>query len=412
MDKNYKISVEENVAGLGLVNGFEVAGVSCDIRATGDYSRLDTAVIISKTPAAAAGVFTTNDVKAAPVLTDIAHLSASQKMRAIVANSGIANACTGERGMKDAKQTAKILAECIGANPEQVLVCSTGRIGEFLPMEKIEKGIKQAVAVASNDDASSKAAASAILTTDTRPKTVLARVEVGGRTFSVAGMAKGAGMIEPNMATMLAFIVSDADVPQNVLKESLVYAANRSFNRMSVDGDMSTNDTVLCLCNGASGVDAGVDDADAFLAFREAVLEVSRALARMIVGDGEKISRVIEVKTVNARDEAQAEKICRAIANSMLVKSAWFGGDPNWGRILDAAGYARTGLVLDKTDLYYDKIPVLKSGQPVMENRDLWKEAVSKKCFTVTVDLNLGSSSEAILTTDLTPEYVIFNKGE
>ena len=412
MDKNYKIEVLEDVSGLGKVKGFKVAGVGCDIRNKNDLSRLDTALVVSDTLATASGVFTTNDVKAAPVITDMRHLEASSKAKAIIANSGNANACTGDRGMRDAEDTCKFVGELVGAKPEQVLVCSTGRIGEFMPMEKLRGGIKSAFEKLSNSDESSAAAASAIMTSDTRPKTVLVNVEFNGKNFSVAGMAKGAGMIEPNMATMLAFLVSDAAVSQTLLKEALRSAANKTFNRMTVDGDMSTNDTVLCLCNGASGVEISETDADAIEAFRAAITAASRVLARKIVGDGEKITKVVEVKVVGARDEAQAEKICRSIGNSLLVKSSWFGCDPNWGRLTDAAGYARTGIVLDKIDLFYDNVEVLRKGQPVDENKPLWKKIVANKTFTVLMNLNLGNAEESILAADLTEGYVNFNKGE
>lgn len=412
MDKNYKIEVLEDVSGLGKVKGFKVAGVGCDIRNKNDLSRLDTALVVSDTLATASGVFTTNDVKAAPVITDMRHLEASSKVKAIIANSGNANACTGDRGMRDAEDTCKFVGELVGAKPEQVLVCSTGRIGEFMPMEKLRGGIKSAFEKLSNSDESSAAAASAIMTSDTRPKTVLVNVEFNGKKFSVAGMAKGAGMIEPNMATMLAFLVSDAAVSQTLLKEALRSAANKTFNRMTVDGDMSTNDTVLCLCNGASGVEISETDADAIEAFRAAITAASRILARKIVGDGEKITKVVEVKVVGARDEAQAEKICRSIGNSLLVKSSWFGCDPNWGRLTDAAGYARTGIVLDKIDLFYDNVEVLRKGQPVDENKPLWKKIVANKTFTVLMNLNLGNAEESILAADLTEGYVNFNKGE
>ena len=214
------------------------------------------------------------------------------------------------------------------------------------------------------------------------------------------------------MATMLAFIVSDADISQPLLKKCLKEAADKTFNRMTVDGDMSTNDTVLCLCNGVSGAVVSESDDVALEAFKAALLAVSRSLARKIVGDGEKITKVVEVKITGARDSAQAEKICRAIGNSLLVKSSWFGCDPNWGRLTDAAGYARTGLVYDKIDLDYDGVAVLRQGQPVNENKAKWREIVSHKTFTITMNLNLGNAEESILAADLTDEYVNFNKGE
>lgn len=412
MAENFKIQTTEDVAGLNLVKGFKVAGAACDIRNKNDMSRLDVALIVSDIPATGSGVFTTNDVKAAPVVLDIKKLEQSKTMRAIVANSGNANACTGARGMEDAENTCKIVADLIGSDPDQVLVCSTGRIGEFMPMQKLKNGISEAASKLSDSEQAAKEAALAIMTSDTRPKTVLSVVEVGGKKISVAGMAKGAGMIEPNMATMLAFIVSDAKISQPLLKKCLKTAADKTFNRITVDGDMSTNDTVLCLCNGSSQVDVSESDKDILEAFQAAITAVSRALARKIVGDGEKITKVVEVKVEGARDEAQAEKICRSIGNSLLVKSSWFGCDPNWGRLTDAAGYARTGISIDKIDLWYDGVEVLKKGQPVDANKPLWREIVAKKTFTITMNLNMGSASEAILAADLTEEYVNFNKGE
>ncbi len=405
------MSVAEDAAGLGLVGGFKVAGVACDIRGNGDMSRLDMALIVSDKLSSAAGVFTTNDVKAAPVLVDISHLEQSEKIKAVVANSGNANASTGARGIEDALKECALVAEKLSVKPEQVLVCSTGRIGEFLPMEKISDGIGKACGGLSSSPEQSEAAARAIMTSDTRPKTVLAEVCVKEKCFKIAGMAKGAGMIEPNMATMLAFIASDAKISQPLLKQILRFCVNKTFNRITVDGDMSTNDTVISLCNGESEVEIDAD-ADAQEAFKEALLAVCRSLARKIVGDGEKITKVVEVKVEGARDEEQAEKICRAIGNSLLVKSSWYGCDPNWGRLADAAGYARTGLNPDKLDIFYDNVPVLKGGCPLSEYKEQWRDIVKRKNFTVTLNLNLGNASESILAADLTEGYVNFNKGE
>ncbi len=412
MSKNYKISTVEDIAGLCEVKGFKLGAAACDIRNKNDFNRLDLALIVSDTPATAAGTFTTNDVKAAPVIVDMRHVEANKKVKAIVANSGNANACTGERGFADAIDTCEYVAKKIDAESEQVLVCSTGRIGEFLPMEKLKKGIDTAFASLSCEPEQSIAAANAILTSDTRSKTVMSKVTVGEKSFTVAGMAKGAGMIEPNMATMLAFIVSDVCISQELLQKTLRNAVERTFNRITVDGDMSTNDTVLCLCNGASGVEITETDTDALEALEEALLAVSRSLARKIVGDGEKITKVVEVNVRGARDREQAEKICRSIGNSLLVKSSWYGCDPNWGRITDSAGYARTGLVLDKLDLDYEDVPVLRAGQPIDANKPKWHEIVARKTFSINMNLNLGDASETILAADLTEGYVNFNKGE
>ncbi|MBO5781320.1 MAG: bifunctional ornithine acetyltransferase/N-acetylglutamate synthase, partial [Opitutales bacterium] len=229
--------------------------------------------------------------------------------------------------------------------------------------------------------------------------------------FTVAGMAKGAGMIEPNMATMLCFIGSDVDASQSTIKQALSFAVSKSFNRITIDGDMSTNDTVLAVCSAKSGilVEPGTV---LFEAFQEALTAVCRELARKIVADGERITKVVEMRVKGASSSEQAEKICRAICNSLLVKSSWYGSDPNWGRLADAAGYARTGLDFSKMDLYYDNIAVLKHGEPQIQNKASWKEVVSRKEFVITMDLNLGDFEESLLTTDLSEAYVDFNKGE
>lgn len=412
MKKSYSCKIDCGVSGLTLAKGFRVAAAGCDIRGKNDFSRLDLAMVVSDIPADAAGVFTTNDVKAAPVIVDIEHLKSARKIAAVVAHSGIANACTGERGLADARKTCAMAAEKLGVSEDGVLVCSTGRIGDFLPMKKIERGIGIAHAGLSRSARAAKEAARAIMTTDTRPKTVAARVRGSFGEFTIAAMAKGAGMIEPNMATMLAFIACDAKISKPLLRRCLKGAVQKSFNRISVDGDMSTNDTVLCLCNGAGGAQVRASDPDSVEAFSEALSGVCLALARMIVSDGEKISRVIEVNVRGARNGAQAEKICRSIANSMLVKCAWFGGDPNWGRITDAAGYARTGIDFGKIDLSYGDVAVVKGGVVKSENERRWKAIVGRKSFSVNLDLHIGSASDFILTTDLTDGYVIFNKGE
>ena len=410
MKKGYKCVVEQNGSAFTAVKGFKAAGVACDIRGKGDLSRLDLALIVSDVPAAAAGVFTTNDVKSAPVLVDSEHLAKARTARAIVAYSGVANACTGKRGISDAEKSCAAVSKRLGVSADEVLVCSTGRIGDFLPMDKIMGGIDKAFGSLKSEDGSFMDGARAIMTTDTHSKTVVARVTGSFGSFSIAGMAKGAGMIEPNMATMLAFFISDAKVPKALLKSSLKWAADRSFNRISVDGDMSTNDTVICLCNGQSGVSAA--SGEALEAFKEALLGVSRALAKMIVADGEETTRVIEVEVSGAKTRAQAEKICRSVANSMLVKCAWFGGDPNWGRIADAVGYARTGVDFDKMDLSYDNVAVLRKGVVKTANADKWRKVVAGKSFSVRINLNSGDASDSVLTADLTEGYVAFNKGE
>lgn len=405
------VTLTDDSPGLADVPGFQLAGVHCDVRETGNPRR-DLAVVFSEKPAVAAGVFTTNDVKAAPVKHCQASLAAREDFHAIVANSGNANACTGVQGWNDCEAMAAQAASLLKISPDQVFVCSTGRIGRGLPMGKISAGIADAVAQLAADAAHSLDAAWAILTSDTKPKTVTARFTVGGETVTVSGMAKGAGMIEPNMATMLAFVATDAQISKAALQAALAEAVRSSFNSISVDGDMSTNDTVLVLANGVSGV--AVEDAasEAGAAFRDALGQVCRALAGKIVGDGERITKVVTLKITGAPTDAAAEKVARAIGNSLLVKTSWFGNDPNWGRLLDAAGYARIGLVEEKLDLFYDEVPVIEQGTPLHDNLPQWKQAVAKKTFTITMNLNLGSGAYHLLCADLSEGYVNFNKSE
>ena len=411
MSKPYSIEISDNCSGLAEVPGFSLAGVACDIRGKNDFERLDLAIIKPDKAAVCAGVFTTNDAKAAPVFVDMEHLKTSKGIGAIVVNSGNANACTGQDGIDDARAMCGAVAKNLGLNSHQALVCSTGRIGKAMPMDKIFKGIDEACGKLNSSKENGLAAANAILTSDTKVKVVCARVLCEGRMFTVAAMAKGAGMIEPNMATMLAFVGSDVDMAQATLKDALVDAANRSFNRITVDGDMSTNDTALCVCSAASGIYIEPSTV-MFKAFREALTMVCKELARKMVADGERITKVIEMRVKGAASAEQAEKIARCVCNSLLVKSSWYGCDPNWGRIIDAAGYARTGADFDKVDLHYNDVAVLLEGKQQAENLPQWKAVVANKEFVITLDLNMGNFEDSILTTDLSEAYVNFNKSE
>ncbi|MFM9000257.1 MAG: bifunctional glutamate N-acetyltransferase/amino-acid acetyltransferase ArgJ, partial [Opitutia bacterium] len=370
------IQFTDDSPGLTDVPGFRVGAAACDIRNKAN-GRLDLCLVVADRPCAAAGVFTTNDVKAAPVRLCQRLLAAGGPVRGIVGNSGNANACTSVQGDADAAETARLAAASVAASDDVFLVCSTGRIGELLPMAKVAAGVAGAAARLSRDPEEGRRAAEAILTSDTRPKTCTARFTHDGRTVTVSGIAKGAGMIEPNMATMLAFVCTDADAPADFLRQALKSASDHSFNCVSVDGDMSTNDTVLLLASGASGVKVGpgVNPAATAL-FLDALWRVCFALAEKIVGDGEKITKVVSVEIEGARTRADAEKIARAIGNSLLVKSSWFGEDPNWGRLADAAGYARTGLDESKLDIYYDDVPAVLGGKPLPENKPKWKQVV------------------------------------
>lgn len=398
--------------GLSDVPGFRVGAAACDIRSKAN-GRLDLALVVADRPCAAAGVFTTNDVKAAPVRLCQRLLASGGSVRGIVGNSGNANACTSVQGDADAAETARLAAAALGAPSDVFLVCSTGRIGELLPMAKVAAGVAEAAGRLSRDSAEGRRAAEAILTSDTRPKACTARFVHGGRTVTVSGIAKGAGMIEPNMATMLAFVCTDAEAAPEFLKEALRAASDGSFNCVSVDGDMSTNDTVLLLASGASGVKVGPEGEPAATAlFREALGRVCFALAEKIVGDGEKITKVVSVEVEGARSRADAEKVARAVGNSLLVKSSWFGEDPNWGRLADAAGYARTGLDEAKLDIHYGDVPAVLAGRPLPENKPRWKEVVKAARFTVRIGLGLGDGRFRLLASDLTDGYVNYNKSE
>lgn len=417
-----KIQFIDNSDGIAEVPGFSVAGTACDIRNKCDAKRLDLALIFSQSPCTAAGTFTTNDVKAAPVYTSQAHLRAhatgGSPVHGIIANSGNANACTGERGMRDARRMCEFVAEMLARRPEEFFVCSTGRIGVNLPMEKIENGIREAVRRLKPDREESVRAADAILTSDTCRKTCTAKFSlggalgVGGKTVTISGMAKGAGMIEPNMATMFGLIATDAKISQELLQKCLWRAVGQSFNCVSVDGDMSTNDTVLVLANGASGAEISEENPESLELFREALEKVCFALAKKIVGDGEKISRVVTLHVYGARTDAEANKIARSIGNSLLVKASWCGGDPNWGRLLCSAGYAKCGIDQTKIDLYYDDVPVFLKGELQAGNEPRWREVVRRKEFSIHMHLNLGTHDYRLISTDLTEAYVDFNKGE
>ncbi len=405
----------DDTVGIADVSGFETGASACNIRGNADLERLDVALVFSKKPCVAAGAFTTNDVKAAPVYVSQAHLrgaATGTPMHGIVATSGNANACTGARGMADANAMCALAARACGVDAEQFFVCSTGRIGVNLPMEKMERGIVAAAKNLSAEPAMSERAADAILTSDTRRKTCTAKFSVGGKTVVIAGMAKGAGMIEPGMATMFGLMATDAKIEQTLLQKCLWNAVGQSFNCVTVDGDMSTNDTVLVLANGASGVDISDGESVALADFKAALNAVALGLARKIVGDGEKISRVVTLHVCGARTTADANKIARSIGNSLLVKASWCGGDPNWGRLLCSAGYAKCGIDQTKIDLFYDDVPVFLKGELQAQNEAEWHRVVYAREFSIHMHLNIGICDYRLISTDLTEAYVDFNKGE
>lgn len=370
------------------------SGVACDIRSKGD-GRLDLALIYSKTPCTAGGVFTQNDLKAAPVKICQQHLKDSSIFHAIVINSGNANACTGQQGLEDASSMAEITAMFLRVPAKTVFVCSTGRIGQPLPMKKMEDGIKKAVDHKSNTAEAGYQSLQAILTNDSCSKSISARFFWQGRQVTLSAIAKGGGMIQPNMATVIACILTDACIEGPLIQKVITSAVSKSFNRISVDGDMSTNDTVLLLANGLSEVTIPDEEKQPlYLLFAEAVNQLCTILSEKIISDGKHVTKVVEINIKGASSDADAEKGARAIANSLLVKTSWYGNDPNWGRIVHALGYAGLGLSEERLDLSYHKrslpivlaqekatgdkqfeeAPVLKKGMLLSGNRERWKK--------------------------------------
>jgi glutamate N-acetyltransferase/amino-acid N-acetyltransferase len=410
MSSPIPVNLIEHAGGIADCPGYKIAGVSCDIRETG-CPRLDLALIVSERPCSAAGVFTLNDVCAPPVhICKEIIFRSGNNIAGCVVNSGNANACTGEQGMTNGNAMSTCAQLETGINAP-FLVCSTGRIGRQLPMHNIKSGIAAAAKQLHTEKHASFEAADAILTSDTRRKVATARFIYQEKTITVSGMAKGAGMIEPNMATMLAFITTDLEADSDLLKSVLKDASDQTFNRISIDGDMSTNDTVLLFANGASGVSVTTVP-ELLTAFQQAVFLVCDDLAEKIVGDGEKITKLVELIVTGTRTDNDANKVARAVGNSLLVKTSWYGSDPNWGRLADAAGYARVGLKEASFDIHYDDVAALISGKPQDQNLSKWKDIVSKQRFRITLNLNQGDGQYRLLTSDLSEAYVNFNKSE
>lgn len=384
------------------VKGFLVAGTHCGLKKNGER---DIALIVSDRPCQAAGVFTTNRVKAAPVLYDQAILARPDaQVRAVIANTGSANACTGEEGLANTRQSAAEVATRIGCQPDEVLALSTGVIGLPLPMDAMVRGIEALSGLLTPDGWED--AAAAIMTTDTHPKLASVRVSAG---YTITGIAKGAGMIAPHMATMLAVIATDADVPRAMLAQALTSAVQQSFNCIVVDGDMSTNDTVLLLANGASGV--RVKDGAAFLT---ALTDICVQLAQAIVRNAEGATKFVTLEVTGAPDEAAARTVARQIATSPLVKTAFYGGDPNWGRILVAAGYS--GVALDPSRLALwlvdaggQPLQLVEQGRPSNYDEAAAIALMHTPEWGVRLDLGLGSASARVWTCDLSHEYVTIN---
>jgi len=390
--------------GITAARGFVAAGIHCGIK----MAKKDLAILLSEVPAVAAGVFTKNIVAAAPVVVDKVQLSRSTFIRAIVVNSGNANAATGERGMQDAWSMVKTTASALGVKAHEVLVSSTGVIGKFLPMEKIHAGIQDATGKLSRD--CHRSSAEAIMTTDTFPKEYAVELSLKGTAIAIGGMAKGSGMIAPNMATMLAFVTTDACVSPAVLQHVLREASDRSFNRISVDGDTSTNDMVLLLANGAAGNPSlnSVSDPD-YQVFYNALEHVLVYLSKMIVRDGEGATKFVEIRVTGAANEATADTAARSIANSNLVKTALHGEDANWGRILAAVGYSGIDFVPENVEISLGSIPILKKNFQIDFSEEEAKKVLTEKDITINVDLNQGNASASFWTCDLSKDYITIN---
>lgn len=392
--------------GVTSAKGFRAAGVPAEIKYKG---RNDVALIVADEPCAAAAVFTTNKVAAAPVLYD-REVVKNGRIQAILANSGCANACTGEEGLKDAKLSALVTAGELGIDPKLVLVASTGVIGRRLPMERLLAGMKAAKAALGRTAEHGLAAEKAVMTTDTKPKQAAVVCTIGGRKVTIGGMSKGSGMIEPNMATMLGFVTTDAAVSPRLLKRALQLAIGKSFNRLVVDGDESTNDSVFLLASGKAGNEEIVKTGADFDVFVEALTAVTTSLAKQMATDGEGATKFVTVTVKGARSEKEAERAARAVAKSPLSKTSWFGRDPNWGRVLAAVGYSGADVVDMKAEVFYDKVWAFRFGRIADEKQLTKLAAVMKKDeFSVTVDLHLGSAEASIYTCDFSLDYIHIN---
>jgi len=400
------MKIKTIAGGVCAAKGFKAAGVPARIKYEG---RNDVALIVADAPCAAAAMFTTNAVAAAPVVYDRA-VVAKGRIQAILANSGCANACTGADGLRDAELAALTTAGELGLAPALVLVASTGVIGRRLPMDRLLAGMKNAAASLARSPEAGLAAEKAVMTTDTRPKQAAVQVKIGGKTVTVGGMAKGSGMIEPNMATMLGFITTDAAISPALLRRALRQAVARSFNRVVVDGDESTNDSVFLLASGAAGNAPIVRTGPDFDLFVEALAAVGVSLARQMAADGEGATKFVEVRVVNAKTAQDAERAARAIAKSPLSKTSWFGKDPNWGRVLAAAGYSGAAVDDRAAEVFYGRTWAYRKGRvaDAAQLAKLEKEMQGPE-LTVTVDLHLGSHAATIYTCDFSLDYVHIN---
>jgi glutamate N-acetyltransferase/amino-acid N-acetyltransferase len=389
--------------GITAAKGFRAVGIHCGIK----KKKKDLALIHTERPATVAAVFTTNRTLAEPLRVDKKQLQRSRLCSAVVVNSGNANACTGKRGSEDAWAMIKETARVLQLPEKQVLVSSTGVIGQPLPIRKVKAGIRSAARLLSNHGHLS--AAEAIMTTDTFRKEYAVQFTIGTRTVTLGGMAKGSGMIAPNMATMLAFVSTDAAISPPLLQNALKRAVDKSFNRISVDGDTSTSDMVVLLANAFAGNTPLTRDGSGYRRFCSALEHVLGTLAKLIARDGEGATKLIEVVVTGARTDADAVRAARTIANSNLVKTAVHGSDANWGRILAAVGYSGISFAPEKVEISFDHLPILKKNFRAKFSEEKAREALSREEVNITVDLHVGGKTATFWTCDLTKDYVSIN---
>ena len=396
--------------GVTAAKGFKAASTAAEIKYKG---RTDMAMVFSEVPCVAAGTFTTNVVKAAPVRWDQDIVYNHQGARAVICNSGIANACTGEEGFVYCRETAKAASESLGIPEDSVLVASTGVIGMQLPIDRIANGVKAMAPKLEGSREAGLEAAKAIMTTDTEKKEAAVEIEIGGKTVTVGGMCKGSGMIHPNMCTMLGFITSDVDISKELLQEALSEDIKDTYNMVSVDGDTSTNDTVLLLANGQAGNPKITEKNADYEEFKKALNYVNTTLAKKIAGDGEGATALFEVKVIGAATKAEAVTLSKSVVTSSLTKAAIYGHDANWGRILCALGYSGVQFDPEKVDLYFEskagKIKIIENGVSTGYSEEEATKILSEDAVTAIADMKMGEASATAWGCDLTYDYVKIN---
>ena len=396
--------------GVTAAKGFKAASTAAEIKYKG---RTDMAMVFSEVPCVAAGTFTTNVVKAAPVRWDQDIVYNHPGARAVICNSGIANACTGEEGFSYCKETAKAASESLGIPEDSVLVASTGVIGMQLPIDRIANGVKAMAPKLEGSRGAGLEAAKAIMTTDTEKKEAAVEIEIGGKTVTVGGMCKGSGMIHPNMCTMLGFITSDVDISKELLQEALSEDIKDTYNMVSVDGDTSTNDTVLLLANGQAGNPKITEKNADYEEFKKALNYVNTTLAKKIAGDGEGATALFEVKVIGAATKAEAVTLSKSVVTSSLTKAAIYGHDANWGRILCALGYSGVQFDPEKVDLYFEskagKIKIIENGVSTGYSEEEATKILSEEAVTAIADMKMGDASATAWGCDLTYDYIKIN---